>query len=486
VACTIMRVGNREPLSQAIKNLGFTEVDTVTILGMEIDYNLECLSTCHNKTIKKIENIGNFWKRFNLTLPGRINIFKTMMLSQISYLGSIIFPSNIQLATMYNIVESFVKKNLNISKERLYQPVNVGGLGLIDIKYFLRAQQVNWIRKANNEAIDNWRFDLRCIFDGNCLVTCAKYVDPERHPVLYGLAISFEKFLGAFNLTNDNYKMAYILNNPVLYRQRGDTAILDKNFFRQVPAVDFSKLCKLRFSDCFVNRNPVQLETVNQTKNLNLNLNTYMRLISALSNFERSLKIHRITDGTFKRIETFFVKPEKGSKHIRDIISKKRYEKTSLDKQTNIKTFFRLTNIQKPCNKVLAKIISLWADYGIPNNLREFNFKFFNNYLAINTRLSHFVADQTRNCTFCTLANTVGEETFPHLFYYCPIVRALQSSFETEFFDNRVTGINSQKFWFTGLIEDDKFNFFNSVCVSSFHCIIWELKLKKKYPHIMD
>jgi len=131
---------------------------------------------------------------------------------------------------------------------------------------------------------------------------------------------------------------------------------------------------------------------------------------------------------------------------------------------------------------VLAKIISLWADYGIPNNLREFNFKFFNNYLAINTRLSHFVADQTRNCTFCTLANTVGEETFPHLFYYCPIVRALQSSFEAEFFDNRVTGINSQKFWFTGLIEDDKFNFFLAITAMAFNFVLWNFKIRKKNP----
>ena len=122
-----MRIGDRRPLSNEIKELGFSEADSIKILGLEIDYDLNCLSTCHDLTIQKIAKISNFWKHINLSLPGRINIIKTLMLSQISYLGCIITPTEAQFNLANNIIESFARKNLNISKERLYLPAELGG-----------------------------------------------------------------------------------------------------------------------------------------------------------------------------------------------------------------------------------------------------------------------------------------------------------------------------------------------------------------------
>jgi hypothetical protein len=113
-----MRIGKRDPMPDAIAALGFSEVNETKILGMNIDYNLDCLHKCHDSTVKKIENIGNFWRRFNLSLPGRINVAKTLMLSQISYLGCFIYPKEQQLSRMTDCVEKYIKKNLNISKTK--------------------------------------------------------------------------------------------------------------------------------------------------------------------------------------------------------------------------------------------------------------------------------------------------------------------------------------------------------------------------------
>jgi len=116
-----MRVGTREPLSEDIKNLGFTEVDSLKILGMDIDFDLECLNTCHDTTIRKLEKIGNFWKRFNLSLPGRLNIINTLMLSQLSYLGCFIFPNTQQILAMKVFIENFAKKKFK-SQQRSSLP----------------------------------------------------------------------------------------------------------------------------------------------------------------------------------------------------------------------------------------------------------------------------------------------------------------------------------------------------------------------------
>ena len=78
---SIMPVGNRGAISNEIIELGFPVVDSVKILGLDIDYNLNMLETVHEKTIGKLRNIINFWQRFHLSLPGRISIAKTLLIS---------------------------------------------------------------------------------------------------------------------------------------------------------------------------------------------------------------------------------------------------------------------------------------------------------------------------------------------------------------------------------------------------------------------
>jgi hypothetical protein len=38
--------------------------------------------------------IATQWSRFKLSLPGKINIFKNLMLSQVGYVGSVACPSS--------------------------------------------------------------------------------------------------------------------------------------------------------------------------------------------------------------------------------------------------------------------------------------------------------------------------------------------------------------------------------------------------------
>ncbi len=99
--------------------------------------------------------------------------------------------------------------------------------------------------------------------------------------------------------------------------------------------------------------------------------------------------------------------------------------------------------------------ISLWGIRGVPNRTKTFLFKYFNNILGINTRLSHFVANRRRGCTFCELrvptAGGLGpdpelvpvpaapvpvpvpvplpDESFEHLFYGCLTTREWQTKF---------------------------------------------------------
>ena len=96
----IMPVGDRSMVSPEIIALGFPIVEKVKILGLEIDHNIEILTTANDKTIQKIRGIINFWQRFRLSLPGRIVIAKTLLFSQINFLGCFLMPTDEQISTM--------------------------------------------------------------------------------------------------------------------------------------------------------------------------------------------------------------------------------------------------------------------------------------------------------------------------------------------------------------------------------------------------
>jgi hypothetical protein len=65
-----------------------------------------------DKILEKIQAQCSYWSRFKLSLPGRISIAKTFMVSQINYLGSVFSPSDTQRTDMQNLLNSFIKKTL--------------------------------------------------------------------------------------------------------------------------------------------------------------------------------------------------------------------------------------------------------------------------------------------------------------------------------------------------------------------------------------
>ena len=96
----LMPIRGIETITDDIRGLGFSIVDRIPLLGITIDRELHCLATVHNLTIQKIFSIINFWNCFRLTLPGRIAVAKTLLYSQIGYLGCIFTPIKEQISTI--------------------------------------------------------------------------------------------------------------------------------------------------------------------------------------------------------------------------------------------------------------------------------------------------------------------------------------------------------------------------------------------------
>jgi hypothetical protein len=469
------------PFDIAQTNLQVT--NQVKLLGLTIDSKLDCLSTVHDKTYEKIAGILNFWSRFWLSLPGRINIVKTLCLSQLNYLACIITPSANQLNKIEEIILKFVKGKLNISRDRLYTNATSGGLGLINLNAYICSQQTQWIKRVLFAACDTWREQIFNITYGNPLILTPLLFNREEHPILYNIAKSFVEFKIKFWALDDNYKKAPIFYNPVLHRGRGDTGLLDRQFFTQNPPLDLSILAKCKFNAIF-RQQPVPIDTINLNLNMGLNINTYLRLTGSLSNFFRSLKQNRPTNGTSLDLLDFFKSYKKGSKGIRKIIMATRTQDVS--KLRCIVSFGNINGITIADigDTLLKRQIGLWACSFLKNELREFIFKFYNNSLGINTRVSHFVDNVSRNCTFCSLKNVNhNDETFVHLFINCEQLISLRSTLYDQLFrDLNLDQAGKKMLWlgFPPLTITD--TALASISILLIQFLLWKNKLKKKIP----
>jgi hypothetical protein len=96
-------------------------------------------------------------------------------------------------------VDKFCKGKINFSAARLVIPVEAGGMGLLNIEEFLMAQQCCWVFRCFKSCRDNWRNDLYELSMGNPLSFSPQITDSRRHPILYDIAVSYERFRTKFN-----------------------------------------------------------------------------------------------------------------------------------------------------------------------------------------------------------------------------------------------------------------------------------------------
>jgi hypothetical protein len=193
-------------------------------------------------------------------------------------------------------------------------------------------------------------------------------------------------------------------------------------------------------------------------------------------------------------IDDFLKKFKKGSKPFRRILDFERSQKIELKKNQRVKTFFRLSGLPIPEEKILEKLYAEWSMNCFPTRLRDFIFKFRNNLLGLNVRVAHFNNQVGRGCTFCSKVNPyrrqipvpVPDETMEHLFHSCPYTKKVTKDFLRKYLPTFNTNDDQRlkMFIFTGaapdISEDD--NFFLRVISLHINYFIWQCKLQKQIP----
>jgi zinc-binding in reverse transcriptase len=381
---------------------------------------------------------------------------------------------------MQNMMNNYVLSGLKVSADRIYLDPVSGGLGLINLKDFFAGLQAAWIKKAYDSTRDNWRVDLHSLTSGNCLTANSMTADPTLYPILNLFCSRFEEFSKCFYLSNDNYLESFIFNNITIKRDRIGASYIDINFFSgNVPVLDMGRISKLKVKDFFRADMFKSLDELIDDTNVPFSLVTYMRLRTALMLYrERNRNRIQQSDGSRMSLEQF-LRPAKGNaKRIRNVLTKNRSEK-SISRLRPVLTFQRLTGtvLAEPD---LKKLYGAWDLYFIPNKLREFMYKFVNNSLPLNTRLSHFVANQSRNCTFCRISGHVAEETFSHIFLDCNTTRIIHDWFIRKYSLGILSEEERRNFFFNGRLPiSTSTTTLGLIFVLTIQFLIWEQKIRR-------
>jgi hypothetical protein len=481
----LMQVGRKVEIGENIRNLGFNISDSIHILGMTIDSELQSLDANFDKTLDGLKKSVEFWGRYYLTLPGRINIIKCLLLSQVTYLGSILMPSSAKLTAMQSILDNYALGKINFSKKKIPDPVEQCGLGLFNIENFLTAQQATWVLKSRISVRDNWRAKLRSLCNGNVLCLGPELISEDANPLLHGIAVSFEKVRMSHDNLHCNFTKALVINNKLFFRGPGDKRILDFTYL-ELDENRHNPITGLEAKDFFnVNGLKTRVE-LNVMYGVNLSINGYSRLATCLNHYVRRLRPRISNNGSARTLAEEFIALKKPGKKLRQCITKKRKTVFDISKAKPVTKFLELTNLVFTDTGNISKCISAWNNNGISSRIKTFVFKFYNNILGLNTRLSHFVAGQQRGCNFCNGTTVpVPDETFIHLFLECPTTFDWHCSFLKKYLPDFMF-LNVQErseLFFLGRLPNRAYdNKFLIMAVLIFQFCIWEEKLRKKIP----
>ena len=422
-------IGHEGPLDPRIADIGFTLQTEVTILGLKIKGDNYDFSETFDGFCDKIRKIIQHWARFNLSLPGRINVAKCFLYSQLNYIGCFLTIPQNYLTVIQNLIETFIIGNLKLAKKRLYAKPEDGGLGLFQMNEFLEAQQCQWIKRAKNMD-EIWKQKLYVKCKGDISNAKSKYFDQTTEPTLYNIVKCYEKFSINFTKYKENFWLANLFENkalPINFRLQNCLTEEELGFDT---FLNFGTLIrKLTIEQLYLPTRSRMMSRAQVMEHLGIQFTPedFEKIKKICNNAKLKYTKNKIDEKKSISVNGFLALKTKGSKIFRKILLNQ--TKSSITK--NIVKFAETTEtfINLEESKLLNKC---WYYNFFSNSTRTFLFKFYNNILGYNAAVSHFVRGQSSNCTFCILNRNPdpNRELALHLFFNCPAVsRILDQTF---------------------------------------------------------
>jgi hypothetical protein len=297
--------------------------------------------------------------------------------------------------------------------------------------------------------------------------------------VLNNIIDSFTYFKTRFTQTDNNFMNCPIYCNGAFGYGRGLQNKLDDTFFNsQGNNVIRNILLTLTWSDLVNNGVFSSREEILIRFNINLSREKYNILKQA---YQISVRKYLKEGNEDTTIVNFLKSFKRGSKKFRIIMEGTVCDRT-VSTGSHVTTFLRNIDVVCPSIRRVKALYSNWNVSFLNSNIREFSFKYYNNILGLNSRVAHFNREVNAGCTFCYISNNrpVPKESMLHLFYFCPTVSKIVSTFYEKYTTNLEN--NKTNYFLSDISPNERVNNVLNIVWDVFRYVIWQFKLKKQVP----
>jgi hypothetical protein len=371
-----------------------------------------------------------------------------------------------------DLIFSFVKGNLNLSKQKAFSSTTLGGLGLFEVADFLDAQKCSWVLRSRADPTDNWK-----LFLGSEMLTADTIFRKKinlKDEVLLGIVTAYKKFYKAFLGISNNFKKAPIVDNEFFTTTTRSEITLKKSDLANFGPESRRWLESVTISKLTANGGMVPKAELDAKVNTVTTREFYAKLTGI---FRTAHLRYSTDDGSLGlMVSQSFRTWKKGSRRFRNVLCKN----NKLYVPHNLVKF--ASNTETIINFECAKILNnMWNLKIFSNAKRTFLFKLFNNILPYNTILSHFVRGKSRNCTICDILGNqdINDETVLHLFYDCIPVNNLLNEFFPAVTNQEIRGISRHEIFCCFKRTTDDKNYLHGIAAKFFIYYIWECKLRQ-------
>ena len=423
---------NTEPeFEDLIPQYGFKKEKSFTTLGIKYTTNYKDYQKNNEKKVHdKIKKIVEFWSKFYLTVMGKVTVCKTFIYSQLAYFCPILNFSESFVRNIENLISNFVNLHLNVGKNKIFEKIEEGGLGLFRVKDYEKAIKTSFFRKSVKNP-DTWAAVIN-----NCKDSIIEndYIEDdilERFfPASQELLNTFKEFHTNLHNYPGNEGATPIFNCNEIRTQGsklGCDMVANEN--RMI----YTRLLNAKIDEICGDEdgNIIPLTEFRTKYGQNINLGTY-NIIKNATIFRRK-KCAISSSQKMPSIGSFLKSKKKGSQPFRKVFESKNARNKSVAVPTRTRErMFGFTHSPE----VESKLLSLWNQNFLDNGLRTFMFKIAANRIKLNIHIAKFEQEQSEFCQECNFNGINVRETFQHFYFNCPT--------NIEFFDrfNRVKKIH--------------------------------------------
>lgn len=400
--------------------------DMIKILGIFFSHNsTKMIQKNFDQNIIAIKEVLNIWSMRNLSLIGKICILKSLAISKLIYVSSVLFTPQNVIKQVNSIIFNFLWNGKDkVKRKVIISDYEHGGLKMVDFESRVKSLNIIWIKRLlDKENKHVWKVIPKLYFENFGGIEVFLRCNYSLEKLNLNLPLFYRNILQVWKEIFPTQQQP--IEEQILWNNQNILVAFKSVFFRELW---FNGIVFVH--DIFDNSGLIfTWQHIKRSFGLSSHLwIKYYGLISAIPhNYKEYMKKSR-SNYSRPNYQDLILKLKSTEIEIKDITSKKVYLHLVEEKQLVPTAQAYFENRYNLSDIPWTKIYSIPFLCTIDSRLRSFQYKILNNILYLNDFLYNKlkVVDNPR-CSFCKTEN----ETSPHLFFSCSFTLSFLRDFAT-------------------------------------------------------